>query len=135
MLDAGCQSMILQAVSSPLLSAGRQNNGSAMQPDDKVKRLLCFKGLSCRSSSHRLLRYRNKQKVCLPDEQFFNERFDSHTTVQVPLENRNLFQMDQTVSENQNIFRHEYQCCEDPNLDCHLGLCIGGDCKKANEIG
>src|SRR4030043_1520352 len=61
-------------LSSSLPSQGRQNNRTSMRPDNNAQRLLCFTGLSCCPSSNRLLRYRNKQKVHLPDEQLLTGR-------------------------------------------------------------
>ncbi len=49
-----------------LLSQSRQDNRSSMRPDNKTQRLLCLTGLSCCTSSGRLPRHRNKQKVHIP---------------------------------------------------------------------
>ena len=94
-------------LSSSLLSQGRQNYWLAMRPNDNAQWLLCIAKLSCSSSSNRLLRYRNKQKVHLPNEQLFTGGTDNRSTLQVPLAGRNLFQMDQAVPSYQNIFRHQ----------------------------
>ena len=117
-------------LSSALLSQGRQSNRFAMRPNNKTQRFLCIAGLPCGSSPHRLFRYRNKQKVHLPDEQLFTGRSDNHPTLQMPLANRNIFQMDQAVPANQNIFRHQHQRSENANLDCYQRLCSGSYCQE-----
>ena len=108
-----------------LLSQGRQDNWPSMRPNDKAQRLLCFAGLSCHSSTDRLLRHRNRQKVYIPNEQFYSASLDNCSTLQMPLADRNLFQVDQTIPSNQNIFWHQRERGEDSNLDCHQRLHSG----------
>ena len=118
---------------SPLLSQCRQNNRLAMRPDDTAQRLLCFTGLSCCASSNRLLRCRDESKVHISDEQFHAAGFNDCTTLQVPMADRNLLQMDQAIPANQNIFWHHRERGEDSNLDCHQRLRFSGDCQKGTE--
>jgi hypothetical protein len=108
-----------------LLSSGRQNNRFAMRPDDKTQRLLSFAGLSCCPSSNRLLRRRDKRKIHIPNKQLCSASLDDCSTLQMPLADRNLFQMDQTIFENQDIFRDFRERSEDSNLDCHQRLRSG----------
>ena len=96
-----------------LLSQGRQDNWPSMRSNDKTQRLLCFTGLSCYSATNRLFRHRNGQKVYIPNEQFYSVSLDNCSTLQMPLADRNLFQVDQTISSNQNIFWHRRECDED----------------------
>jgi hypothetical protein len=105
------------------LSKSRQSNRFAMRPDDKTQRLLCFTGLSCCPSSNRLLRRRDKRKIRIPNKQLCPASLDDCSTLQMPLANRNLFQMDQTISENQDLLWNFRERSEDPNLDCHQHLC------------
>jgi hypothetical protein len=109
-------------LSPSLLSQGRQSHRFAMRPDNKTQRILCMAGLSCRTSSNRLLRPGDKQKIRIPNKQFFIAGSDGRSTIQVPLADRNLLQMDQAIPANQNIFRHHQERGEDPNLDCHQRL-------------
>jgi hypothetical protein len=55
-----------------------------MRPDDKTQWLLRIAGLSCRSSSHRLHRHRNKQKVHIFNKQLYTAGSDNCTALQVP---------------------------------------------------
>jgi len=120
-------------LSSSLLSPSRQNNRPLMRPDNNAQRFLSFAELSCRSSSNRLLRYRNKQKIHLPNEQLYTGRTDNRPTLQVPLADRNFFQMDQTVPANQNVFRHQCKRRENSNLDCYQRLRFGSDCQERTQ--
>jgi len=117
-------------LSSSLLSQGRQNNWPSVRPGNKTQWLLCIAGLSCGSSSNLISRHRDKQKIRILNEQFCFAGIDYCTTLQVPLADRNLFQMDQAIPANQNILRHHQERCEDSNLDCYQRLCLGGDCQE-----
>jgi hypothetical protein len=112
-------------LSTSLLPPSRQNSRFAMRPDNKTQWLLCFTGLSCCSSSNRLLRRRDKQKIHIPNKQLCSSGLDNCSTLQMPLADRNLFQMDQTLSENQDILRNFRERGEDSNLDCHQRLRSG----------
>src|SRR4030043_466928 len=120
-------------LSSPLLSESRQDNRPPMRPDDPAQWLLCFAGLSCGSSPDRFLRHRDKSKVRLFNQQLCPARFDHRRALQVPLANRNLFQMDQAIPAYQDVFRHDRECREDSNLDCHQRLHPGSDCQEGTE--
>ena len=120
-------------LSAALLSQYRQNYRVAMRPNNQTQWILCIAGLPRCSSPNRLLRYRNTQEVHLSNEQLFTGRFDNRPTLQMPLADRNLFQMDQAVPANQNAFRHQYQCSENSNLDCYQRLCSGGNCQERTQ--
>jgi len=91
----------------------------------RLNGFLCFTGLSCRSSTDWLFRHRDRQKVYIPNKQFYSASLDNCSTLQMPLADRNLFQMDQTISANQDVLRNFRECCEDSNLDCHQRLRSG----------
>jgi hypothetical protein len=59
--------------------------------------------------------------------------FDNCSSLQVPLANRNIFQMDQAIPENQNIFRYQYQRREDSDMDRHKHLCPCCNCQERIE--
>jgi len=112
-------------LSPSLLSQGRQNNRSSMRPDDNTQRFLCIAGLSCRSSSNRLLRCQDEQKVHISNKQLYSAGFDNCSTLQVPLADRNIFQMDQAIPANQDVLRNFRERREDSNLDSHQHLRFG----------
>jgi hypothetical protein len=90
------------------------------------QRLLRIAGLSCCASANQLLRHRGKQKIRISNQQLCTAGSDNCQTLQVPLADRNLFQMDQAIPANQNIFRHHQERSEDSNLDCYQRLCLDG---------
>jgi len=114
-------------------SQGRQKDRFAMRPNDKTQWLLRIAGLSCRASANQLLRPRYKQKTRISNQQLCPAGSDNCPTLQVPLADRNLFQMDQAVPTNQNIFRHHQERSEDSNLDCYQRLCFGGYCQERTQ--
>ena len=109
-------------LSPSLLSQGRQNHRFAMRPNNKTQWLLCVTGLSCSTSSNRLLRHRYKEKIRIPNKQLLATGINSCSTLQMSLADRNLLQMDQAIPSNQNIFRRHRECGKNPNLDCHQRL-------------
>ena len=104
-----------------------------MRPNDKTQRLLYITGLPCCSSPNRLLRHRDKQEIHFSNKQLCTASFDGCTALQMPLADRNLFQMDQAISANQNVFWHDRKRCEDPNLDCYQRLRSDIDCQEGTE--
>ena len=115
---------------SSLPPQSRQSYWFAMRPNDNAQWLLCITGLSRSSSSNRLLRHRDKQKVYLSNKQLCTASFDNRSALQVPLADRNIFQMDQAIPAYQNIFRHYRERSEDSNLDCYQRLRSGSDCQE-----
>jgi hypothetical protein len=75
----------------------------------------------------------NILEIHLPNEQLFTGGTDNRSTLQVPLADRNLFQMDQAVPSYQDIFRHQCQRCENSNLDSYQRLRSGGDCQERTQ--
>jgi len=120
-------------LSPSLLLQCRQNNRSSVRPDDNTQRFLCIAGLSCRSSSNRLLRCRDEQKVHISNEQLYAAGLDNRSDLQVPLADRNLFQVDQAISANQDVLRNFRECRQDSNLDSHQRLRFGGDRQERAE--
>ena len=118
---------------SSLLPQSRQNYWFAMRPNDNAQWLLCIAGLSRSSSPDRLLRHRDKQKVHLSNKQLCTASAYNRSALQIPLANRNIFQMDQAIPSYQNVFWHHRKRGEDPNLDCHQRLRFGSDCQEGTE--
>jgi len=113
-----------------LLSQGRQNYRFKMRPNGNAQWLLRITGLPCCSSSNWLLRHRDKQQIRVFNKQLCSASFDNCTALQIPLANRNLFQMDQAIPAYQNIFRYYQERSEDSNLDCYQRLRSGCDCQE-----
>jgi hypothetical protein len=113
-----------------LLSQGRQKHRPTMRPDNKAQWLLRITGLPCGSPANQLFRHRYKQKIRIFNKQLYSASFDNCVTLQMPLADRNLFQMDQAIPANQNIFRNYRKRSEDSNLDCYQRLCSGRNCQE-----
>jgi len=116
-----------------LLSPGQQDNRPSMRPDDMAQWFLHFTGLSCCAASNRLFRHRDKSKVHISNEQFHTTCFNNRTALQVPMADRNLLQMDQTISANKNVFGHNPERGKDTNLDCYQRLYFGSNYQEGTE--
>ena len=101
------------------LQSCRQKHWTSLRSDDTAKWLSHVAGLSCCSSSHQLCRFRYKQKTRLLNKQLCITGTDHCKTLQMPLADRTLLQMDQAVSSHQNVFGNKLQRRQDPNMDCN----------------
>jgi hypothetical protein len=61
------------------------------------------------------------------DQQLYASGADHSRHLQATLAGGAILQMDQAASANQGLLRNQRECCEDPNLDCGVDLCAGGD--------
>ncbi len=116
-----------------LLSESRQDNRSSMRPNDNAQRILRIAGLPCCSSSNRLLRHQYKQEIYLSNKQLCTACLDDCKALQVPLADRNLFQMDQAIPLYQNFFWHDRERRKDSNLDCHQHLRFDRHCQERTQ--
>jgi len=79
---------------------------------------------------------KTKKRFVFFNQQFCSAGFDNCSALQVPMADRNLFQMDQAIHANQNIFWHYQERGENSNLDRHQRLHSGIDCQEgtANRV-
>jgi hypothetical protein len=101
-----------------------------MRPDNTAQWLLRIAGLSCCSSSSRLLRHRDEQKVHIFNKQLYTAGSDNCAALQVLLADRNFLQVEQAIPAYQDIFWHERERGKDSNLDCCQYLRLGSDCQE-----
>gem|GEM_PF-905692 len=120
------QGQIQSQVSQTLFSVCRQNHRSAMRSNHCSGRLPISAGLSGKTPARAVLRFREQQTAGVFNKQFSFGRLNDRPTLQIPLESRTLFQVDQATSQDQSFFWNIRECRENPSLDCHLGLCA--DC-------
>src|ERR1019366_2028869 len=78
-----------------------------------------------------LLRRRDQQASEVPDQQLRASSTYDRPGLQATLAGRTLFSLDQAAPPDQILFRYQRECGEDPDMDCGLGLCAGGDRAKA----
>ena len=103
-----------------------------MRSDRYPHKLLCQEGLTQKSS---LLRFRSQQAPGVLDQQLHPLGKDHRRSLQMPMADRTVLQMDQTAPENQGLLWHLGECRKDPNMDCHLRVCSGSYSQKRTETG
>src|SRR3989338_2550170 len=128
------QSKAQSSVPSDLFTADQKINRLTLRSNDSLNRAEIIPTLSRSNSFDKILRCRARQTLHILDQQFSSSRCVSHcSTVQIPLESRTIFQMDQTTLAYQSIFGNIPECRQDTNLDCHLGL--RADCNYQKTFG
>ena len=96
-----------------------------MRSDRRPQRILCEKGLSGETSAHPLLRFKEQQNTRVSDKQLYPAGHNDRRSVSLPMAGGTVFQMDQAAPQNQGFLWHHRECCQNPDLDRHLGLCLG----------
>ena len=123
------------SVPKDLFPTRRKIERGPSRSNHRTPRLLCPERLSRTAPKNSLLRPREKETAHFLNQQFYAAFVFDYRTVSLPLEDRTVFQMDQTASPPQGILWNFGECGKDPNLDCHYGLCAGGHRQKGIEIG
>ena len=88
-----------------ILPSCGQDHRITLRPNDCYHRPQRRPSLSRKTPAYRLLRCRNRQTVRVFNQQFFVEPFGYRSALQTTLEDRTLFQMDQTTLKNQGFLR------------------------------
>src|SRR5271167_225696 len=91
---------------------------------------VCQSVSGCLAASE-LLRRRDQQASEVSDQQLHASSTYDRPDLPVPLAGGTLFSLDQAAPPDQILFRYQRECGEDPDMDCGLGLCAGGDCAEA----
>ena len=120
---------------TPLLPTRRQIHRRPMRSDCRPQGSLCEKGLPGKTPTHPLLRFKEQQNVCIPDQQLRPAGHHDCRSLSLPLAGGAVFQMDQAASQDQGLLWHHRECSQDPDLDRHLGLCSRGHREEDLEIG
>src|SRR3972149_1770176 len=68
------------------------------------------------------IRKQIREQSRFSDQQFRPSCPDHRQTLQMPMANRIVLQMDQAASPHQGLLRNFRKCGKDPNLDCRLHL-------------
>src|SRR3989338_1214044 len=124
---------IQSPVSQALFATGRQVSGVALRSNDCLDAIV--RGLSGTTPSRKILRHGKRPAIDILDQQFCSRGLDYCPTLQMPLESRTVFQMDQTASADQGILRHLRERRQDPSLDCDLGLRADRNYQKTSGPG
>ena len=125
------QGQIKFPVSKTLFSLSRQIDRAEMRSNRSLNRLLFIKRLSRKNKADQILRFRNRENLCVFDQQF--QSITTYRRRPLPLQVASgvVFQMDQTKSTDQIILRDYSERCKNPNLDCSFDICAGSDYQKA----
>lgn len=118
-----------QAVFAP----GGQNNRPALRSNDCPDAIV--RRLPGTSASRKILRRPKRSTADVLNQQFFDRCLDHRSTLQMPLESRTVFQMDQTASADQGILWHIRERCQNPSLDSRIDLRLDCDYQKATVSG
>ena len=113
----------------------RHENRLVIRSDDSVERLKMVKVLSGRSSSNSFHRSGNGEAFFLPDEQLQSRRVVHSSSLQAPLADRTILQMDQAAPSDKALFRQHAQRGEDADMDRDLRLRAGGDNQERAQAG
>ena len=107
---------IQHTMPASLFASSRQNNGTTSRPNNRINRPAIGQRLSRTTSPNQILRFRNPKIFYIPDQQLRYRRNDRGATLQIPLENRTIFPLDQTASAYQDFFRNITKRCQDTDL-------------------
>src|SRR5208283_1764099 len=83
--------------------------------------------LSRPAAKGELLRRGEEQASEVSDQQLYAVGADDCRHLQATLAGGAILQMDQAASAHQGLLRNQRERREDPNLDCGVDLCAGGD--------
>jgi len=113
----------------------RQIKRGAMRSDRYPDKLLRQERLPIETQKNPLLRFRSKHTPGVFDQQRYPLSKDHRRSLQMPMADRTVLQMDQTAPENQGLLWHFGECRKNPNMDCHLRVCSGSYSQKRTETG
>ena len=107
-----------------------KSTGAAVRSNNCSDGLSVSPRLSRKTSTRTVLRYRAQQTTDVFGQQFSPPRFDHRAIVQIPLEGRTIFQVDQATFENQSVFWNVRERRQNASLDCNIDLRAGSDYQK-----
>src|SRR3990167_8933112 len=125
---------IQHAMPTPLFAPSRQNNGTALRSNNSFNRRTISPKLSTTTSSDQIFRFRNQQTLHLFDKQLRGQRTYCRAALQMPLESRTIFSLDQTAPAHQGFLGNITKRRQVPSLDCHLNLRAGRHYQKTSRL-
>jgi len=106
-----------------------------MRPDYIAEGILYEKGLPGKITANQVLGRRQREAVCVFNEQFYSPRDNNRGTLSVSLASGVVFQMDQATSSDQGIFWNIGERGKNTGMDRYYRLCARGDSQEALEFG
>src|SRR3990167_5745560 len=116
-------------------SSRRQKNRTPLRSGNPSCQLLCLQGLSRKIAPRQISRCSHRENIHFSDQQLQTAGLDHCTTLQMPMEGRIVFQMDQTTFAYQKILWNFRKRGEGSNLDRCFHLCACGHRKEKTEAG
>ena len=120
---------------SKMLTSRGQKHRVAKRPDHQVNPPQNSNTLSNPTETNYVSGRRTTTNVCIPDQQLSTGCIDHLPTLQTPLADRTILQVDQAVLANQVVLQYVNQRCQDTSLDRNQCVCACSDYQKGTELG
>src|ERR1039457_2665265 len=111
---------------APLLASGGQGHRRSLRSHCYFDGHQFGEGVPGCATARELSGCGNQKEVQVPHQQLRPAGTYHRQDLQVPLAGGTLFQVDQAAPADQSFLRHQRERGEDANLDCGLGLRLGG---------
>src|SRR5579859_1545404 len=112
---------------APRVSCGRRGHGSALRSNHSAEKFYSRTWLPRSVAAYLLCRFPNRKTPHLFDQQFSVPGSDRRATLQMPLADRTVLQVDQTTSAHRKVLWSFRERRQNANLDGYLGLlAVGG---------
>ena len=122
-------------MSAFIFSYRQKSSWSSFRSNRHAYRVLFSKKLSGKGATYSILRQRNSETSDVFNQQFHAASHNNRPVIQMQMEDRTVFQMDQTASAYQSLLWNFRKCRQNTNLDCNLNLCFGSDRQKTFKPG
>lgn len=120
--------------STVVFKSGGQVCGRHGGSDNHNSGLLHPQRLSGKTAADKIPGFGNRQDTGVSDQQLCASGADNSATVQMPVADRIIFQMDKTTPANQGVLRHFRECGQDADMDCDISICARSDNQEAAEL-
>jgi len=125
---------IKYSIQKALFPSYRQVNRPALRSNNSLNRLSISQRLSGKTPADQILRCRAQSAADIFNQSLYARCHQYCSALQMPLEDRTIFQMDQTTLKNKIILWDKSKRCKNTNLDCRFCLSPCSDCKEKIEI-
>ncbi len=101
----------------------RQNNRHTVRSDYRYDHTENGTDIPGKTSPDRVRRFRDRRPIHFFDQQFYASGVDHRAALQIALESRAIFQMDQAAFAHQSVFRHIDERRQDASMDRGFDIC------------
>jgi hypothetical protein len=120
--------------STVVFKSGGQACGRHSGSDNHNGGLLHPQRLSGKTAADKISGFGNGQDTGVSNQQLHAFGADNSATVQMPVADRVIFQMDKTTPADQGVLRNIRECGQDADMDCDISICARSDNQKAAEL-